>query len=123
MTTKGERNVHWIGNSREVLRAFPEKVRWSLGRALHQAQKGIRPRISSPLRGRLRGVIELSEHDPGGAYRVYYSLKCPNILYVLFCHKKKSKRGVAIPKHEEDLILQRFKGSLIDCRERQEEAR
>jgi phage-related protein len=69
------------------------------------------------MRGRLRGVIELSKDDPAGTYRVYYTQKCPGIIHVLFCHKKKSKQGGKIPKHEEDLIVQRLKDALSDCGE------
>ena len=116
MAEEHERIVRWIGDSLEVLRAFPEKVRWSFGRALNQVQKGIRPSISSPMRGRLSGVIELSERDPGGAYRLYFTLNCPGEVHVLLCHKKKSKRGIGIPKREADLIVQRFKNTLMDCR-------
>ena len=31
--------------------------------------------------------------------RLYYTLKCPGLVHVLFCHKKKSKHGIGIPEH------------------------
>ena len=70
------------------------------------------------MRGRLRGVIELSENGPAGTYRVYYTEKCPGIIHVLFCHMKKSKQGGKLPKHEEDLIVQRLKDAVSDFREK-----
>jgi len=63
-------------------------------------------------------VVKLSERDPGGAYRVYYTLNCPGEVTVLLCHKKKSKRGVEIPKREEDLIVRRLNKSIIGRRGR-----
>jgi phage-related protein len=46
-----------------------------------------------------------------------YTLKCPGYVYVLYCHKKKSKQGSQIPKHEEDLIFKRYRDALRDCPE------
>jgi phage-related protein len=39
-------------------------------------------------------------------------------VYVLYTHKKKSRRGRSIPKREEDLIVRRFKDAMSECRER-----
>lgn len=74
------------------------------------------------MKGRLAGVVELAADEEGDTYRLYYTLKCPGYVFVLYCHKKKSKQGSAIPKHEEDLIVKRYKDALRECpqeRERQ----
>lgn len=79
-------------------------------------------RSASPMKGRLAGAVELACDEEGNTYRLYYTLKCPGYVYVLYCHKKKSKQGSAIPKHEEDLIVKRYKDALRACpqeRERQ----
>lgn len=89
-----------------------------MGRALYKVQLGRRPRSASPMKGRLRGIIELAADAEGATYRVYYTLKCPGFVYVLYSQKKKSKRGIGIPKHEQDLIAQRFQNALADCRQR-----
>ncbi|MFC1660797.1 type II toxin-antitoxin system RelE/ParE family toxin [Gemmatimonadota bacterium] len=117
MTEGGVREVRWAPNCRKTLRGFPQEVRWSFGRALHQAQKGIWPRTATPMRGRMRGVIELSENDPAGTYRVYFTEKCPDVIYVLYCHMKKSRQGAKISRHEQDLIVQRLKDAVLDRRE------
>lgn len=67
------------------------------------------------MRGRLAGVVELASDEAGDTYRLYYTLKCPGFVHVLYCHKKKSKRGSEIPKHEEDLIAKRYKDAVRDC--------
>lgn len=120
--TEASRAVEWETGTREVLRGFPAEIRWAFGRALYKVELGKRPRNASPLKGRLRGVTELSATDRSDTYRLYYTLKCPGYVHVLYCHKKKSKRGIGIPKHEQDLILQRFKDAMIDCRERKKES-
>lgn len=116
-----ERTVLWVSESREVVRELPEGVRWLFGRALYRAQLGRRHEIASPMRGRLRGVVEIAGDERGDTYRLYYTLKCPGYVFVLYSHKKKSKERIGIPKHEEDLILRRFKDALDRCKEPREE--
>ena len=53
--------------------------------------------------------------------RLYYTLKCPGHVDVLFAHHEKSKRGIGLPKHEEDLIVRRFRARVADCDDEREE--
>ena len=115
MTNRGERVIRWAAGSREALREMPERVRWLFGRALFQLEIGRKPMIASALRGQLQGVLELRADHDGDTFRLYYTLKCPGLVYVLYCQKKKSKRGRSIPKHERDLIVTRYRESLLDC--------
>jgi phage-related protein len=115
MKSRGERIIRWTAGSREALREMPERVRWLFERALNQAEIGCQPKIASALRGQLQGVLELRADHEGDTFRLYYTLKCPGLVYVLYCHKKKSKRGSSIPKHEKDLIAIRYGDSLLDC--------
>jgi len=110
-----ERSVRWMGDSREVLKGLPAPVRWEFGRALYKAQIGKRHRIASPLKGRLGGVLKLAGAEGGNVYRLYYTLKCPGYVDVLFAHMKKSKRGIGLPGHEERLIARRFNSRIADC--------
>jgi phage-related protein len=113
------REIRWAADSQEVLRGFPKNVKWTFGRALFRAQVGKPPKaMASLMKGRLRGIAKLATDDADATFRLYYTLKCPGHLYVLYCHKKKSKRGAGIPKHEEDLIARRLKDALMDCEER-----
>lgn len=116
-----EREVLWRVDSKEVVREFPEGVRWVFGRALYQAQLGKRHENASPFKGQLRGILEIAGNERGDTYRLYYTLKCPDFVFVLYCHKKKSKRGIGIPKHEEELILRRFKEAMESCKALHEE--
>jgi len=109
------RRIRWARGTREALRSFPENVRMVFGRALFKAQLNKRHRSASPMKGRLRGVVKLSTDESGNTYRVYYTLKCPKHIYVLYCHKKKSTHGIGIPAHQEDLIVRRLRDALLDC--------
>jgi phage-related protein len=117
-----KRELRWAAGCRRTLRAFPEGTRWRFGRALRKLQSGGRPAISSPLKGELAGVAELSDDRHGEAHRLYFTLKCSDAVYALYCHKKKSKRGIGIPKHERELLVRRLKEALADCEMRREES-
>jgi phage-related protein len=110
-----ERRVVWAPDSLEQLREFPEHVRWVFGRALYKGQTGSRHEAATAMRGRLGGIVEVASDHAGDTYRAYYTLKCPGRVYVLHCHKKKSKRGAALPKREADLLARRFGDALADC--------
>jgi phage-related protein len=109
------RKVHWEPGTREALRGLPEDVRGEFGQGLYLAEQSKLSVIGFLMRGRLSGVVELASDEAGDTYRLYYTLKCPGFVLVLYCHKKKSKQGSAIPKHEEDLIAKRYKDAIRDC--------
>jgi len=50
------------------------------------------------MRGLLRDVVEIVASDPGGTYRLMYTVKLGEVIYVLHAFQKKSKRGSETPK-------------------------
>ena len=112
--------VIWIGSSRRDLRAMPEQVRRDIGQALYTAQQGETDPAAKPLKG-FGGarVMELVERDRSGTYRAVYTVQFADAIYVLHAFQKKSKRGIATPKQEIDLIRRRLAEAERDYRERQ----
>ena len=55
------------------------------------------------------GVLEVVEDDIGGTYRAVYTVKFAEAVFVLHCFQKKSKRGVATPKEDMNIIHARLK--------------
>ncbi|HMT65363.1 MAG TPA: type II toxin-antitoxin system RelE/ParE family toxin, partial [Ottowia sp.] len=55
------------------------------------------------------GVIEVLEDDVGGTYRAVYTVRFPEAVFVRHCFQKKSKRGIATPKEDMDIIHARLK--------------
>ena len=55
------------------------------------------------------GILELVEHDAGGTYRAVYTVKFAEAVFVLHCFQKKSKRGIATPKEDMNIIRARLK--------------
>jgi phage-related protein len=53
--------------------------------------------------------MELIEDDRGGTYRAVYTVRFASAVYVLHVFQKKSKRGVATPAHEIELVRERLK--------------
>ncbi len=114
------RPVVWIGSSRRDLRAMPQQVRRDIGQALYAAQQGTTDPAAKPLKG-FGGVrvMEIVERYRTDAYRAVYTAHFENAVYVLHVFQKKSKAGIATPKHEIDLIRRRFAEAELHYREGQ----
>ncbi len=102
--------VHFMGNSRTMLRGFPSDVKDGIGYALYEAQKGEKALHVKPLKGfHGAGVLEVMEDHDGSTYRAVYTVRFANAVYVLHAFQKKSKKGIATPKYDLDLIRARLK--------------
>ena len=110
--------VRWIGSSLRDLRSFPPPVRQEIGHALYTAQKGKVDEAAKPMKG-FGGVIEIVADHRGDTWRAVYTVRFEGAVYVLHAFQKKSKRGIATPKKELDLIHKRLADAQRDYRERQ----
>ncbi len=107
--------VRWVGSSKDDLRDFPRDVRQRVGGALWDAQRGLKAPYAKPLRGfGGAGVLEIIDDHDGDTYRAVYTVRFAGVVYVLHAFQKKSKRGIATPKHELNLIEQRLKRARED---------
>jgi phage-related protein len=64
-------------------------------------------------------VVEIVADHEGDTWRAVYTVRFPEAAYVLHAFQKKSKRGIATPKRDMDLIRQRLAGAERLHRERQ----
>ena len=112
--------VVWIGSSRRDLREMPQQVRRDIGQALYTAQQGVTDPAAKPLKG-FGGtrVMEIVERYRTDAYRAVYTAHFENAVYVLHVFQKKSKSGIATPRHEIELIRRRLAEAERHYRERQ----
>ena len=105
-----EKSLKWIGSSHKDLMALPTDVRRLFGFALSLAQVGDKHDAAKVLKGfGGAGVLEVVEDDVGGTYRAVYTVKFVEAVFVLHCFQKKSKRGIATPKEDMDIIHARLK--------------
>jgi phage-related protein len=103
------RPLVWLGSSLRDLRAFPREVKREMGVALYAAQKGELDPAAKPLKGfGGASVLEIVAKDEGGTWRTVYTVRYAEAVYVLHAFQKKSKRGVATPRQELDLIKRRL---------------
>ena len=105
-----EKPLEWIGSSYKDLLALPDDVRRHFGFALSLAQAGDKHDDAKVLKGfGGAGVLEVVEDDAGGTYRAVYTVKFAEAVFVLHCFQKKSKRGIATPKEDMDIVHARLK--------------
>ena len=88
---------------------MPTGVKEIVGYALYLAQTGGKHVQAKPLQGfGSAGVLEVVEDDDGSTYRAVYTVRFKSSVYVLHCFQKKSRKGIATPKPEIDLIKSRL---------------
>lgn len=102
--------VHFIGQCLKDLRKFPDEVRSEVGFALFLAQTGEKAIHAMPLVGfGSAKVLEVIIEHGTDAYRAVYTVKFPEAVYGLHAFQKKSKKGIATPKAEMNLVKDRLK--------------
>jgi phage-related protein len=101
--------IRWLGDAHDAVREFPREVRVVVGQALYEAQLGGKHGAAKPLAGfGGAGVLEVVDDFDGDTYRAVYTVKIAGIICVLHAFQKKSKRGIATPKRDMDLIRRRL---------------
>ena len=102
--------LYWVGSSKRDLLSLPEPVVDFFGYALYLAQDGKKHEQAKPLKGfGSAGVLEVVEDWDQSTYRAVYTVRFEGVVFVLHMFQKKSKRGVATPKADIDLIRERLK--------------
>ena len=97
-----------MGDSREVLRELPDEVKSEVGYALRRVQQGKMPENAKPLKGIAPSVLEIVSDFRGDTFRAVYTVRFPRAVYVLHVFQKKSKRGIATPQREIELVKRRL---------------
>jgi phage-related protein len=104
--------LYWVRSSKKDLLALPETVVHVFGYALYLAQAGKKHDQAKPMKGfGSAGVLEIIEDWEGNTYRAIYTVRFVESVFVLHVFQKKSKRGVAPPKKDLDLIRERWKAA------------
>ena len=96
-------------DAKRNLQAFPEGARKLIGDELQLIQFGGMPKDAKPFKGVGSGVFEIAIRHEGDAYRTVTAVQLGKKIYVLHAFQKKSKKGIATPKPDVDLIKKRYK--------------
>lgn len=97
--------ILFLGNSLECLREFPENARHDAGYQLELVQRGEQPNDFKSMPSIGKGVEELRTRDESGAYRVLYTARFMDVIYVLHAFQKKTQ---ATSRRDIELAKQRF---------------
>ena len=90
-------------------KVLPMSLRYTaVGYTLYKIQEGFTPSNTKPLAGIKPAVKEIVVDHDSNTFRAVYTIKIDDIVYVLHCFQKKSKKGIKTPKQEVDLIKQRL---------------
>jgi hypothetical protein len=100
------RPVVFLGDTLDILRAFPDDVRRDLGFELRQVQLGRDPSDWKPMKSIGPGVREIRVRDATGAFRVVYFARVADAVYVLHAFQKKTQQTA---KRDLDLAAARLK--------------
>jgi len=99
--------LHFEGDSLEMLSAFPSAVKQVLGFSLRQLQLGRLPTcVTRSMKSIGPGVYELKDADERTWYRVIYLARIGDIIHVLHCFEKDSRKT---DRRDLEIARQRFK--------------
>jgi len=94
--------IRFLGDSLKLVREFPTDARIDVGRQLRMVQNGEAANDFKPMLSIGKGVEEIRIWDESGTYRVIYTARLTDAVYVLHAFQKKSqatsKRDVEIAK-------------------------
>jgi phage-related protein len=99
------KKLHFLGDSLKSLREFSLDARQDAGYQLDKVQRGEQPDDFKPMPAIGRGVEEIRLWDNSGTYRVIYTARLKDIVYVLHCFQKKTQTTC---KHDIDLAKKRY---------------
>lgn len=88
------KDVKWLGDSLEVLKSYPKKVRQKLGWNIDMIQLGKTPIDVKPMSTVGKGVWELRAMHRG-QFRLFYFVKKADAIYVLHVFEKKTQKTSA----------------------------
>jgi len=114
ITYSTDKPLHWVGSAKKDLLVFPADAVSDVGYALGVVQQGGMPPSAKPWKGEGGGVLEIVEDHRGDTFRVVYTVRFAQAIYVLHCFQKKSPSGIRTASTDVDLIHERLKLAKAD---------
>lgn len=98
--------IAFLGNSLEQLREFPQEAKQDAGYQMEKLQRGEQPDDFKPMPIIGKGVEELRIRDDTRAYRVIYTARRADAVYVLHAFQKKTR---TTSKQDIELAAKRYR--------------
>ena len=86
------KNLLFLGTTLDVIREFNDDIKRETGYQLHLVQMGEMPTDFKTMPNIGSGVVEIRLKDKDGIYRVIYTAKFANTVYVLHAFTKKTQK-------------------------------
>lgn len=83
--------LRFLGDSLTCLREFSEDAKHDAGYQLEKVQRGEQPDDFKPMPSIGKGVEEIRMWDDTGTYRVVYTARLADAVYVLHAFQKKTR--------------------------------
>jgi phage-related protein len=83
--------IRFLGDSLKRLREFPDAARQDAGYQLDKVQRGLMPDDFKPMPSIGRGVEEIRVWDEAGTFRVIYTARIADAVWVLHAFQKKTE--------------------------------
>ena len=100
------KEVEFLGDSLKAISDFPRNARQAAGRQLAKVQKGNLPDNFKPMPEIGKGVEEIRVREESGIYRVIYTARLADAIYVLHAFQKKTMQT---SKQDIEIARKRFK--------------
>lgn len=84
--------IQFCGTSLADLRDFPLSAKQDAGYQLDRVQRGYEPDDWKPMSTIGQGVKEIRIREQSGIFRVFYTAKFMQSIYVLHCFQKKTQK-------------------------------
>jgi phage-related protein len=101
--------IRFLGDSLKAIREFPKDARQDAGYQLEKVQDGRTPDDFKPMPSIGKGVEEIRIRDESGTYRVIYTARLRDAVYVLHAFQKKaqatSQRDIDLAKKRLDELM------------------
>jgi len=97
--------VRFLGDSRKAIQKFPDDARRDAGRQLARVQKGKPADDFKPMPSIGKGVEEIRIWEASGTFRVVYTARLAETVYVLHAFQKKTR---ATSPRDIEIACERF---------------
>lgn len=108
------KDLIFLATSIDSVRDFPADIKREAGYELHRVQLGEMPTDFKPMPTIGTSVVEIRLKDPSGIYRVIYTAKFADTVYVLHAFEKKTQQTA---KADIDLAKNRLKQLIADLKD------
>lgn len=99
------KRLRFLGDSLNCLREFPADARHDAGFQLDKVQRGEQPDDFKPMPAIGKGVEEIRVRDDSGIFRVIYTARRAEAIYVLHAFQKRTQ---ATAKRDIEVARKRF---------------